>query len=82
MRSNRSMQFSYRTEVCDLCRCAIDVPSGFFFEVDDGSDAIVHPDCMAYFIRTGERPTRGVSHTCGDARCVNPAHLEAVILED
>jgi hypothetical protein len=37
----------------------------------------VHPDCMAYQLERGD-VLRGsvLTHTCGDARCVNPAHLE------
>lgn len=81
MHPNRSMRFAYQTAVCDLCRCAIDFESGFFFEVEDGTGAIVHPDCMAYFLTHHKRPTRGVTHTCGDPLCVNPAHIDAVILE-
>lgn len=80
MREKRTMRFAYQTAVCDLCRCVIDFESGFFFELEDGSGAIVHPDCMSYFLTYDKRPTRGVTHTCGDARCVNPAHLEAVVL--
>ena len=81
MHSTRSMRFACYIAVCDLCQCAIDFKSGFFFEVEDGTGAIVHPDCMSYFLTYDMRPTRGVIHTCGDALCVNPAHLDARILE-
>ncbi len=76
MHSNRSMRFAYQTAVCDLCHCAIDFESGFFFEIEDGTGAIVHPDCMAYFLERGERPTYGVIHICGEPLCVRPDHLE------
>lgn len=80
MHQKPTMRFAYQTAVCDLCSCAIDFASGFFFEVEDGTGAIVHPDCMAYFLTHHKRPTRGVTRTCENVRCVNPAHLEAVIL--
>lgn len=81
MHPNRSMRFAYRTQVCDLCQCAIDFDSGFFFEIEDGTGAVVHPDCMAYFLAYDKRPMRGVIHTCGQPLCVKPDHLEIRILE-
>jgi len=48
-------------------------PSRVFAEVSH----TVHPDCMTYQIACGD-VVRGtvLVHTCGDAACVNPAHLE------
>ena len=78
MHSHDSPSLTYRTVACDLCRCAIDFESGFFFEIEDGSGNVVHPNCMSYFLTYDERPTYGVTHTCKDGRCVNPDHLELV----
>lgn len=81
MHPNRSMRYAYQTAVCDLCSCVLDFESGFYFEIEDGTGAIVHPDCMAYFLTRHERPTRGVIHTCGQPLCVRPDHLVARTLE-
>ena len=67
---------AYRTEVCDLCHCALDLESGFVFDPDPTT--LVHPDCWMYYVTYGKKPMRGVVHTCGDARCVKPDHLVPV----
>jgi hypothetical protein len=73
-------RFAYQVASCDLCHSPIDFASGFFFELEDGSGAIVHPDCMAYFLTHHERPTLGVIHTCGEPLCVKPDHLEVRVI--
>ena len=67
--------------------CSFPVLPSFAFDVSPLEDGSVwmHPDCFAYThsdtVGIPSRPLdrgRRLRHTCGDATCVNPAHLEVM----
>jgi hypothetical protein len=64
-----------RPALCALCARPLDWPSGFVFVVEPGN--AVHPDCFSWHL-AGNPIAFGtvLHHTCGDANCVNPDHLE------
>jgi hypothetical protein len=74
MRPHRTHRFPRRA-ACGLCGRALNLPSGFWFDTEQ-SLGLVHPDCFSYELERGP-VGRGswLEHTCGDANCVNPAHL-------
>lgn len=74
---SQSNRLQFDRVLCALCDEPISFRSGFFFEPGDGT--VVHPDCQSYVLTFGAIPRDlMMSHTCGDANCVNPRHLRPV----